>query len=455
MNRIVLHGRRWAREAAIWLRPDIAAFVLLAVAAPCLLFPGRWRTLALLMLPLIWVGNWRASGHFVRRSPYDLVVILLLAMVLVSLYATYSLPFSLPKITGVLLGVSVMYTLVVFAVTPRRLAWAVLGWLAITAAFVAFALVGTSWSVKIPALQHVTTMLLAQLRGLPGAVEGFHPAEVACTLTWIIFLPVSVAIGLWSHTHPSGQRRIVALLLALTVVMGGVLVLTTSRSAWIGVAVGTGVWVFLAGRWGKVTVSVGLVVAVAAILIVGSGRFARGIASSPQPELGSVFTPNLEGRVEIWSRAYYAIQDFPFTGMGMNTFRRVVRVLYPLFLVGPDFDFAHAHNEFLQAALDLGLPGLIAFLALYIGAFWMLFKIWRLAPRSTVLAILGVGSRRRPVRSHALWPHRRRCPGSQAQRLVLDAAGIDRRAVRAGAAEPTGDILSSVGGRPAPLCRRV
>jgi len=82
----------------------------------------------------------------------------------------------------------------------------------------------------------------------------------------------------------------------------------------------------------------------------------------------------------------------------MITFRHFVHVLFPLFLVGPDFDVAHAHNEFLQAALDLGLPGLIAFLALYIGAFWMLFKIWWLAPYSTLdtpqslrFLVLGLG----------------------------------------------------------------
>jgi len=102
---------------------------------------------------------------------------------------------SLQKITGVLLGVSVMYALVAFAVTPRRLAWVVLGWLAITAAFVAFALVGTGWSVKIPALQRITAMLPAPLRGLPGAAEGFHPAEVAGTLTWIIFCPCPLPLA--------------------------------------------------------------------------------------------------------------------------------------------------------------------------------------------------------------------------------------------------------------------
>ena len=96
------------------------------------------------------------------------------------------------------------------------------------------------------------------------------------------------------------------------------------------------------------------------------------LATDPALSLNS-----LQGRLEVWSRAIYGIQDFPFTGMGMNAFRKVVLVLYPLFTVSPDVDIGHAHNEFLQAALDLGIPGLIAFITLYIGAFWMLRGIWK------------------------------------------------------------------------------
>jgi putative inorganic carbon (HCO3(-)) transporter len=96
----------------------------------------------------------------------------------------------------------------------------------------------------------------------------------------------------------------------------------------------------------------------------------------------------LEGRAEVWSRAVYAIQDFPFTGMGMNTFRRVVHVLYPLLLTSPDFDISHAHNEYLQAALDLGIPGLIAFVALHLIAFWMLAQAWRLADGSSLVMLI-------------------------------------------------------------------
>jgi len=55
----------------------------------------------------------------------------------------------------------------------------------------------------------------------------------------------------------------------------------------------------------------------------------------------------------------------------------LIHVKYPMFTISPDIDIAHAHNEFLQAALDLGLPGLIAFISIYIIAFWMLVKIWQ------------------------------------------------------------------------------
>jgi putative inorganic carbon (HCO3(-)) transporter len=86
---------------------------------------------------------------------------------------------------------------------------------------------------------------------------------------------------------------------------------------------------------------------------------------------------SIDGRLEIWSRAIYGLQDFPFTGMGMNNFRKVVHILYPLFLISPDNDIAHAHNQWLQAGLDLGLPGLIAYLAIWFGAAAMLFGTWR------------------------------------------------------------------------------
>jgi O-antigen ligase len=86
---------------------------------------------------------------------------------------------------------------------------------------------------------------------------------------------------------------------------------------------------------------------------------------------------SLASRLEIWSRAIYGIQDFPFTGMGMNVFRKVVHVLYPLFTISSDVDIASAHNNILQTALDLGIPGMIAYVGIWSAAAWMLAGIFR------------------------------------------------------------------------------
>jgi putative inorganic carbon (HCO3(-)) transporter len=98
----------------------------------------------------------------------------------------------------------------------------------------------------------------------------------------------------------------------------------------------------------------------------------------------------------------YGLQDFPITGMGMNTFRRLIYVLYPPYAAGPETDFAHAHNEFLQAGLDLGLPGLVAYIGLYLGAFAMLVQSWRMLRPQVVRAfvracLIGLGA--------GLWAH--------------------------------------------------
>ena len=53
--------------------------------------------------------------------------------------------------------------------------------------------------------------------------------------------------------------------------------------------------------------------------------------------------------------------DFPFTGVGFGYFEPVMSLFYPSPL---SHAATHAHNLFLQVAIDLGLPGLVAFLAI-------------------------------------------------------------------------------------------
>ena len=105
-------------------------------------------------------------------------------------------------------------------------------------------------------------------------------------------------------------------------------------------------------------------------------RFVGAIGdAAPDITIGSASTLNV--RFDIWRHALYGISDFPFTGLGLGTFRVLVRPLYELASVAPYYDIAHAHNIFLQTALDFGLPGLIALLAIYLAAAVQVYTLWR------------------------------------------------------------------------------
>ncbi len=75
---------------------------------------------------------------------------------------------------------------------------------------------------------------------------------------------------------------------------------------------------------------------------------------------------SIEPRFDIWSRAWLIVRDVPFSGIGLDEFRDVVAAYAPD--VTNDFSsgVAHAHNIWLQTALDLGVPGLVVYVALLV-----------------------------------------------------------------------------------------
>jgi putative inorganic carbon (HCO3(-)) transporter len=68
-------------------------------------------------------------------------------------------------------------------------------------------------------------------------------------------------------------------------------------------------------------------------------------------------------------------------------------VRYPAAIVPDSYDIGHAHNQLLQAAVDLGLPGLVGYLALWIAAAALAWSSYRAStnPWNRALAA-GVGA---------------------------------------------------------------
>jgi putative inorganic carbon (HCO3(-)) transporter len=342
------------------------------------------------VVPGLWIVAWLAGREPLPRTPLNAALLLMFCMVLVSLWATYDIAFSLPKISGIVLGLGIFHAFAREGQAPRGWWLGFLLFLGIGFGIAAVGLLGTHWITKITLLTPIVSRLSPRITGLPGAEEGFHPNYVAGALLWVIpsFLTFSWLLltrakdvrGLFGR----GKTNVlIVLTIGATLWIIAILILTQSRGGYIGLALTLPVLILIAlpPRWRWYSLAIlALLVIVLGILLASHWEAARiwvtgsNLAADPALSLNT-----LEGRLEIWSRAIYGIQDFPFTGMGMNTFRKVVPVLYPLFLIGPDTDIGHAHNEFLQAALDLGIPGLIAFIALYIGAFWMLIRTWQSA----------------------------------------------------------------------------
>ena len=96
----------------------------------------------------------------------------------------------------------------------------------------------------------------------------------------------------------------------------------------------------------------------------------------------------LNGRLLIWQRAGYFLAQAPFTGIGLNQFRLAVPAFWPLASPLLHGDIGHAHNHFVHVAVEMGIPGLIAYAAIWLAAFR---QVWA-----------GLGTRRLPEFEMAL-----------------------------------------------------
>jgi len=367
-----------------WL--DRWGWLLLLAASPFLLFPSPERSLALLVVPLVLWGQLAGEAGSSRRTPLDVPILLMAVMVLVSLYATYDIGVSLPKIAGMVLGIGAFYETVRYCRrSPRHLAGGVGLFLLLGSGFAAAALLTTRWPERIGWVTTILAYLPQRVLALPGAEGGVQHNEAAGVMLWVSPLAIGLAARWWvgARHRPAaegGGWGWGGLAIGAALLTTAVLVLAQSRGGLLSFGAAL---LVLMGLGGQRTRAVGIIGGGAALLTLLVGLLVSPVllgellvgTPAQVEQISSLDT--LAGRVEIWSRAVYAIQDFPLTGVGMNVFRKIVPALYPLFLISPTFDIAHAHNTWLQAALDLGLPGLVAYLAVWLAALVMLGQVLR------------------------------------------------------------------------------
>jgi putative inorganic carbon (HCO3(-)) transporter len=354
---------------------DLELVIVLLGVAPVLLFdawvPSWAIAVALAAIPALWFIRWLGCGSPIRPTPLDLPILLLLLMVPVGVWAAAINSLNLPQIYRIVLGAGLYYAAVGTLTSARRL-WRFSAWLLIAVPVLALiALLGTQLSSsKFP-------LLAALYDWIPSSIKpfwrptGLGPNSVAGGLVMLLPLTIGFALG--------GRRQWLRIACALaSLFAGSVLLLTQSRGALVGLALALLVMFILWKRWFLLAIPAVIMAGLAALGVLGAEWLGEFMLSSTATSAAASF----DGRLEIWTRAIYMIQDFPITGVGLGMFDHIMDLLYPLFMVAPETNIFHPHNVFLWQAVSSGLPGLVGLLALI---FLMLF----MAAQSTRLSRQG------------------------------------------------------------------
>ncbi len=346
--------------------PFLELIVVGAVVALTAMVTRYYRE-ALVLAVLFWPLRRVAMGRWSVRTPLDVLLPLLLLMVPVALWASAVPEVTEEQVYRLLLGVALFYAVVNWATTPARIRWAVRGTFV-----VALALVGLSWVLvteppgKWQALPVQITLPPPPARLPPVLQDTVNPNVVAGYV--VLFGGIMLAWGLMAGTDVFWGERLLALLgwgmfSVATVLLFSRGALMAMGAAWLLVLA-------LSGRWGR-----------RVLLIVGAMGALSLILLRQHPPgwwlslWGDTFT-SLLGRENIWVQAVALVQDFAFTGVGLGTFPHVVSVLYPSTIIRPQV-VTHAHNLFLQVAVDLGLPGALAWGAMLMAVVWCAVDTYR------------------------------------------------------------------------------
>jgi putative inorganic carbon (HCO3(-)) transporter len=351
--------------AAAWLDPlSLASLVLMA---PLFLFPaslGPWLGLILAWLIALW--RWIVRG----RPPLailDIPLHYLAFMALLGLAISIDRSLSWPRFW------SLVYALIVFTTLRRALRpgrdapWIALALALAGLGLAGISLVGTDWSqVRLIDLPWLYDRLPVLIRGLPGsgvprASDLFNPRWVGISLS--VLAPLYLALLGWRE-----RPWLVVLIAMIFLVSVSTLLLTQSIQGVLGLLVGCFIVLLFVSRRFWLLLPLGLLSCAALLAWIGPQRLASVLLSINHPAGIAVVL-----RLDIWSRALAMLHDLPFTGIGLNVFPPVQSYFYTGYLIGPE---PHAHNLYLQTALDLGLPGLVAFL--WFLTLWALYALRRL-----------------------------------------------------------------------------
>ncbi len=336
-----------------------------------------WWPLLIALLP------WPArvlNGRFpLIRTPFDWLLLLFLVAAFVGLWTAYNTYTAWSKFWLIIAAILLFYALA--GQPPENIwpTWTTLGvlgtlialtflltydWSETPAKFAALQTIQETWSSIRPRLFIDRSGLLPNNAG--GMMAMLAPALAASAVYWL------------------RQRKwllLAAVVVAGTVLLGGLL-LSASRGAWLALAGGILVWMLwyasdLPGQKPGLTrrrIFLQLVAALTLMALTLITLFFGGPAGIAEKLPG----PNRVNRLYLSRDTINLISDYVITGSGLDSFPGQYSQYSQ---ITPVFLFDHAHNLYLDVALELGVGGLIIILAIIGLTFWLLAGLEFANPR--------------------------------------------------------------------------
>jgi O-antigen ligase len=213
---------------------------------------------------------------------------------------------------------------------------------------------------------------------------------VGATATVVVTVLPWLAAAL-VRAHRSRPRLVWPLAL-LAVADLAVLLLTMNRQSWLALAAALLTAALLAGRafWNRRRLAAALVAGLVLAALIGY-QFqlrARGVAnaSGGDPLGVSIAVMSRDSRPALWRFSIERIGEHPLTGGGFG--REAFELLYADFHRQSHDLLWHAHNMVLNKGIQMGVPGMVAFLALWAS----LVAASRPALRSGPLRLWGIAA---------------------------------------------------------------
>lgn len=344
----------------LWLEP-----IWLLALAPLILLPTLWEPehhrWAIVGLFLFWLVRLIVEKRIMAKTPLNVAgTILLLCLpggIMIGVEPILAWQVAGYILFGIVLAVASIHW-PPLRHRPERLAYSLI-------------ILGVGLSLLSLALYGNGLVPLNKVAAWIASIDGLVNANVLAG-TLVLIIPFSLSMTI---TPPIAENSstlwIRACVTSSTVLLGIGLWITESRGGYLAALVACAVVMGL--HWLRLRQLL--------LLILLSGIASFGLIWMAYFSLLDVYwlaglAEGWQDRMVIWERVWFALQDFPFTGIGIGQFGVVIPEFYPYFHRF-NANIPHAHNLWLQISMDLGILGLIAYLALQMNVYLMLHQAYR------------------------------------------------------------------------------